>query len=447
MAGKSKKYIWDNKKLSKALGQEIGFDFKSSNITTDSRKIAKGDIFIALKGENFDGNKFAGEAIKKGAVAAVVDNPKIRNPKFINVEDGLQALQQIGRFRRRNSSAKFIAVTGSVGKTSAKEMIHAVLSSKYETCKTEGNLNNHIGLPLTLANMPMGIDYAVIELGMNHKGEISDLVRICTPDISTITWVSEAHIENLGSVENIARAKAEVFEWMGNDSTAVIPADNEFYSLLRKLAENNGVTNLYAFGEKVNSVKKQKKNITATIKGKKISFDNSLLDTQVLNNILLALTFADICKVPLKQAINAILKMKQLKGRGGKIELKSGATLIDDSYNASPTSMKNALVKFSSFKAKRKIAALGDMRELGSFSRKYHEDLATDLKNIDMLITCGKDMKFLNLATKGKITKKHFSDIDSAYKFLKAEAKKGDAILIKGSHGSNMWKLVDMLKA
>jgi UDP-N-acetylmuramoyl-tripeptide--D-alanyl-D-alanine ligase len=437
-------FSWDNNNLGKALGVDIVFSFKAKRIVTDSRKIGEGDLFVALKGDNFDGNKFAEEALKKGAIAAIVDDKKLKNDRFINVENSLAALQRIGRYRRKNSKAKFVAITGSVGKTGTKEMIHAALSTKYKTYKTEGNLNNHIGLPLTLANMPDDVEFAVLELGMNHSGEISELVRICNPNLAGITWVGESHIQNLGSRENIAYAKAEIFEWLVMDGHAVIPGDNEFFDLLHDVAESNGIQDIYSFGQKANAVEKTSDGVKAHIFDEQVTIPNAVIENHVLNNVLLALTIASLCEVNLKSAIKAIAEMDSFKGRGGKIVLKNGAVLIDDSYNASPASMHLALQKLVRESAKRKIAALGEMKELGEFSQKYHEELAEHLQGVDMLVTCGNDMKFLYNKVNKKLNAKHFESIPEVYEFLKGEAKKGDVVLVKGSHGSNMWKVVDL---
>jgi UDP-N-acetylmuramoyl-tripeptide--D-alanyl-D-alanine ligase len=438
-------FVWDNISVGKALGANISLAFKAKRVCTDSRKIEKGDLFVALKGENFDGNKFASDAIKKGAVAAIIDGENYSADNTILVSDTLKALQRLGKYRRKISSAKFIAITGSVGKTGTKEMIYTSLSTKFKTYRTEGNLNNHIGLPLTLANMPDDVEYAVLELGMNHEGEISELVRICNPDLAAITWVGESHIENLGSREKIAYAKAEIFEWLVMDGHAVIPGDNEFFDLLHSVAEDNAITDIYAFGNKANSVEKTDAGAKAYIFNEEILIPNSVLDRHVLNNVLLTLTVTSLCNVPLKSALKALEDMDAFKGRGKKIELKNGATLIDDSYNASPTSMKLALDKLTAEKAKRKIAALGIMKELGEHSKKYHEELAEHVKGLDMIVTCGDDMKYLFNKVKAAGKAHHFDDIEKTYQFLKAEIKKGDLLLIKGSHGSNMYKVVDKI--
>lgn len=439
-------YDWNNINLNKALGIDISFKFEGRRVITDSRKIEKNDIFFALRGENFDGNKFAVEAIEKGASAAVVDDKNIKHEKFIQVENTLAALQKIAKWRRKNSKAKFIAITGSVGKTGTKEMLFAALSTKYKTYHSEGNFNNHIGLPLTLANMPDDIEYAVLEMGMNHAGEISELVRIGKPHISGITWIGEAHIENLGSRENIAKAKAEIFEWMANPSSAVIPADNDFFELLHELAEANNVTNIISFGKIINHVKKTKNGVLANF-SEEIIIPNSVIEDQVLNNVLLVLSICDICDIDLKSAISSIEKLGAYKGRGQKIKLKNGAVIIDDSYNASPTSMKLALEKFADEKAERKIAVLGEMKELGEFSKKYHEQIADYIKNVDLVLTCGNDMQFLHDRLDRKIKSKYFENHQKLTEFLKAKLKKGDMALIKGSHGSNMYKVVSALNS
>ncbi len=440
---------WNNKNISEYLGVEIPFSFEAKRISIDSRSIHKGDLYIALKGENHDGNKFAEDAIKKGAVAVIIDNPEFKTAKnSIFVTDSLQALQRLAYKKRRNSKTKFIAITGSVGKTTAKELLAQILSKYYRTHVTQGNLNNHIGVPLTIVNMPEDSQYAVIEMGMNHSGEITDLCRIAHPHISGITWVSEAHIQNFeDGIEGITRAKAEIFEFLIPDGAVFIPGDNDNYSLLEELAEANGVSDIISFGKLSNEYEDIGENISAIIIDQKVSFPKILCERFVDNNILFALNIAAYMNLDLDDAVASMLELQPVKGRGAEIKHKSGALIIDDSYNASPESMKKALTNLRNKKTSgRKIAVLGEMKELGKNSKKYHESLSEYLEGVDLLITSGKDMEFLHKKAKAKVTKaEHFDDHHKTGEALKSLLKKDDTVLIKGSHGSNMWKLVEFL--
>ncbi|MDX1949176.1 MAG: UDP-N-acetylmuramoyl-tripeptide--D-alanyl-D-alanine ligase [Rickettsiales bacterium] len=441
--------MWNEKNIAEYLGCEVKLKFNSDKISIDSRKIEKGDIYLGLKGEVHNGNKFAEDALKKGAVAVIIDDENYAHlEKTILVADSLKALQRLAYKKRRNSKAKFIGVTGSVGKTTAKELLAKILSSYYRVHWTQGNLNNHIGLPLTIVNMPENTQYAVLEMGMNHAGEISDLCRIAHPHIAGITWVSEAHIENFSDgLEGIARAKAEILEFLVPDGCGVIPADNQFYEMLTEIAEENGISDLLSFGKVACECSDEGDFITANIVDQIVNIPKNLCEYFVENNILFALTIAAYIGLDLEDAIEAIKELKPVKGRGAEIQLKNGAVVIDDSYNASPESMKKALANLSKKQGyTRKIAILGDMKELGKHSKEYHESLAEHLKNIDFLITCGADMKYLSTKAKGKIKEiKHFKDYQECLGEINNILKKGDIALIKGSHSSNMYKLVEAL--
>lgn len=442
--------LWQESEVSKALDIEINFKFKAERVCTDTRKIKKNDLFICLKGENFDGNNFAAEAIKKGAVAVISDEPKNKDVKnIIIIEDSLKALGSLAKYRRKISNVLLAAITGSVGKTTTKEIASKLLATNFKVHATEGNLNNHIGVPLTLVNMPLDAEVAIIEMGMNHENEISHLSQIAKPNITCISWVAENHIENLGSVENIAKAKAEIFDWQKKSGTAILPADNKYFVLLEELAEENGIANISSFGEEVNVYDKESD--TAIILNEKVNIPFTLTDNFHFNNILAALTVAKICGLEnLQNALEKIADMKAYKGRGDRFIAKQGFEVIDESYNASPTSMKAALDKFSSERVSgKKILVLGDMLELGEFSKEYHEGLAEDIKNIDICLTFGERMKDMNSKIKGNknFESEHLEKLDDIENYLLKNLKKGDVVLVKGSHGSNLWKLVETLRA
>ncbi len=443
--------MWNEKNIAEYLGAEVKvkFKFNSNKISIDSRNINKGDIYLALKGEIHDGNKFAEDAISKGAVAVIIDNKNYAHlEKSILVQDGLKALQRLAYKKRRNSKAKFIGITGSVGKTTAKELLAKILSSYYRVHFTQGNLNNHIGLPLTIVNMPEDTQYAVLEMGMNHAGEISDLCRIAHPHISGITWVSEAHIENFSEgLIGIAKAKAEILEFLVPDGCGVIPADNQFFDLLTEIAEENGISNLFSFGKIACECAEENGFITANIVDQIVNIPKNLCEDFVLNNILFVLTISAYIGLDLEDAIESLKELKPVKGRGAEIQLKSKLIIIDDSYNASPESMKKALQNLSGKNSyNRRIAILGDMKELGKYSKKYHESLSDYLENIDVLITCGEAMQNLHKKSKGKVKELfHYADYQECFSNINNFLKDGDIALIKGSHSSNMYKLVELL--
>lgn len=440
--------LWNERQLSEALKQEIHFQFEASSVTTDTRNIKVGEIFVALKGENFDGNKFCVDAIKKGAVAVICDDAEIAktNNKIILVENSLKALFKIAKTRRKTAKAKIIAITGSVGKTTTKELTRDILLQKYKVHSTIGNLNNHIGVPLTLANMPIDTEFAVIEMGMNHADEISYLSSIALPDIAVITWIAENHIEYLGSLENIAKAKAEIYEWLKRSGSAIAPSDSDYFQLISEIIDSNGITNSFSFGRDCNNVFNNGAEYEFNIDEDEFSINVPISDELVLNNILCALTICKVAGVDISKTKKIIENFKPVKGRGEVLKLKNGAKIIDDSYNASPTSMVKALKNLTNQKSERKIAVLGNMLELGKNSQKYHEEISNYLTGINEVYTVGNFMKFLSKKLPKNLKNKHFDDYKSAYEFLNNYLKKSDLVLIKGSHGSNLWKLVEELK-
>jgi UDP-N-acetylmuramoyl-tripeptide--D-alanyl-D-alanine ligase len=442
--------LWNNIQIAEALKQEVNFKFEADSVTTDTRKIKGGEIFICLKGNNFDGNDYAEEALKKGAVAVITDDEKNKIlKKAIFVDNGLDALTKLARHRRKTSKAQFIAITGSVGKTTTKELVRDILSQQFKVHATIGNLNNHIGVPLTVANMPLDTQKAVIEMGMNNAGEMSYLSSIARPDIAAITWVAENHLENLGSLENIAKAKAEIYEWVRRSGAVFAPSDNHYYYILVEAAENNGITDIYAFGTDINYLNLEGEKYSAQIFDDEVSFSKKVANEISVNNILAALSISKLAGADIIKGIKVIENFKLVKGRGLRgIEPYSGATIIDDSYNASPTSMVKALNNFKGESGfKRKIAVLGDMLELGGMTEEYHKSLATHIENIDECLSVGNHMKALYTELLGKkgVKNKYFENIDQAYEYLKANLQKDDLVLIKGSHGSNLYKLVEKL--
>ena len=440
------------------LGDEIG------SFSKDTRIINYGDTYIGIKGENFDGNDFWKEALEKGAKTVIVQNINFKNEildvyknkNIILVEDTIKALADIAKYRRDICKEDFIVVgvTGSVGKTSTKDIIANVVSQKYNTLKTEGNNNNEIGLPLTLLRLD-NQDAAVIEMGMNHLGEISKLTKIAKPSISVITNVGTSHIGNLGSRENILKAKLEILDGM-EKKILVINNDND---LLHKFALENNDVEICTFGIDNDSdvmaedivLRENESEFICNVKGDKFKVRVPVGGIHFVYNALCAVTVGKLLKLTNKQIINGIDKFELTKKRMDVIELKNGVTIINDSYNASLESMKASIKYLSNLEAKRKIAVLGDMFELGDFSEKLHKQVGEFVANekIDLLICSGEKAKFIvEEAIKKGMEKSniyYFDEKNDINDFVKDLWQDGDVILFKASNGMRYYDVVDKL--
>lgn len=437
--------IWNTQQINQALQTNLQAEIQASGVTTDSRKIKRGDIFIALKGDKFDGNIYSAEAIKNGAVLAIVDNKNLPdNNSFLKVDDAYKALLKMAEYKRKNSKAKFIGITGSVGKTTVKEALGLVLSKQSKTHVTVGNLNNHIGLPLTLANLPDDAKFAVIEMGMNHADEIKFLTKICKPHIALITYIAAVHIEFFKNVEEIALAKAEIFEGLQKDGIAILPADNQYYNILKQEAEKNQISKIYDFGKTANNWVLENDIVTAAINKSEIKFTPNQTSNHFINNLLGVLTAANAAGANLQQAAKDISHFSPPKGRGKVINHASGAKIIDDAYNASPESMRASLEYLGTYKGK-KIALLGDMRELGVNAPEYHKSLHDAFKNIDEAYFYGENMKFLHDLVKDNLLSHHFTNFEEIAPKMQNYLQPDNIILVKGSNGTGLWKIVEKL--
>ncbi len=423
-------------------------------IERDSREVKPGQIYIAIKGENHDGHDFLEEAFKNGASKAIVEKEieGIDKDKFIVVEDTLAILNQLAIYVRSISKAKFIGITGSSGKTSTKELLKAALEIQGKTYATVGNMNNLIGLPITLVNMPLDIDYVILEMGMNHSGEIEQLTKIAKPDVAIITNIGRAHHGFFKTTNDIALAKSEIFQGLNKDGIAVI-AKGEFFNLLNEKA-NEYSNNILVLGDD-NDLKLLNYNngdVKCEINGKEYCY--SLLmkgEHQALNSVMV-LGAVDALGVDVNAAIKGISKLNSLKGRGETkiINTKFGEfTLIDDAYNANPDSMTAAFKVLGSYKDKRKVAILGEMRELGEFAKTLHEGLLSEILNaqIDKVYCCCNDIKSLFDMLPEQIKGEWAEDSKKLKELLDGEIENEDVILVKGSLGSNMLLIVDWLKS
>ena len=452
-----------------------------NHFVRDSREVKEGDVYVALKGEKFDGNDFCLDAIYNGAKVCIVskditaeenDEIKKSNVTIIQVPDTLKALQEIATCKRMQYNIPVVAVTGSVGKTSTKDLIASVVSQKYNTLKTKGNYNNEIGLPLTILGLT-DEEAMVVEMGMNHFGEIRKLTNIAKPTVAVITNIGTAHIGNLGSRENILKAKLEILEGL-QGNTVVINNDND---LLYKWAnENKDKYNIITYGiknkskymatdiksfedksefkvvcEKNESISDSKQNVNMDSKqdinrAKEEGINNKIVTVPVggehfILNSLCAIAVGEYLNVPTEKIINGIANLELTKKRMEVLTSKAGATVINDTYNANYDSMKAAIIYLKEIKNKRKIAVLGDMLELGDYSKELHEKVGEEVdESIDILITIGKEAKYIAEKSKAKQIIE-CKDNDEAIEKLKEIQTKNDAILLKASNGMKFFEI------
>jgi UDP-N-acetylmuramoyl-tripeptide--D-alanyl-D-alanine ligase len=410
------------------------------SVETDTRKIKEGDIFFALKGPNFNGNKYAKAALEKGAAYCVCDEMSdAKSDQIIFVDDVLYTLQQLAKKHREQFKIPFIGITGSNGKTTTKELVHAVLSSKYKCYTTQGNLNNHIGVPLTLLSIKMDAEIAVIEMGANHLLEIEGYCQYTMPTHGLITNIGKAHLEGFGSVENIKKAKGELFDFIrANDGTAFINTD---YDYLKEVTA--GIKNIITYGTE-----------NADYTGK-IKSDNSYLEVEItsgagigtiktqlagnynLPNVLSAVSIGKTFGVEEEKIKNALENYTPGNSRS-QIIISGTNTIVLDAYNANPSSMKAAIENFANMSGGKKVVILGGMMELGEDSIQEHKDVINLLQKYqwNKIAVAGKDYKDLpeHIA--------HFNSSEEVAAWFKDQQFEDTLILIKGSRGMAMEKVI-----
>ena len=430
------------------------------NFSRDTRNIQKGDTYIAIKGEKFDGNIFWKDAFKNGADCVIVqdiefsneDLKDLDNKTIIKVEDTMQALYKIASYKREINNIPVVAITGSVGKTSTKDMVASVVSQKYKTLKTIGNNNNNIGLPFTILRLK-DEEIMILEMGMNHFGEIHLLSNIAKPNICVITNIGTSHIGNLGSKENILKAKLEILDGAENP-TIIINNDDE---LLHKwYLENKDSRKIITYGIENKSdimakdmiLEQEKSTYKCKIDGKEMDVEVPIAGRHFVLNSLCATTVGIALNIDINKIINGIKNVELTKKRMDIKEI-NGIKVINDAYNASPEAMKASLNYLSSFKNNRKIAVLGDMFELGEYAEKLHRLVGEEVykNNIDILVCAGKNAKLIaNEALKNGMKKEniyYFEDKDKILEVLKNETKTGDVVLFKASNGMRFYELAD----
>mgnify|MGYP000800501944 CR=1 FL=1 len=414
-------------------------------VTTDSRNCPEGSLFIALKGESFNGNAFAGKALETGCAYAVIDESEYAiegDQRYILVDDCLQTLQQLANYHRRQLGTRVIGITGTNGKTTTKELISAVLSQSHNILYTLGNLNNHIGVPSTLLRLKTEHDLAVIEMGANHPGEIKFLSEIAEPDCGIITNVGKAHLEGFGSFEGVIRTKGELYDYIRRSKGKIfIKKENEYLQSIAKGIEQitygNG-DDAFASGQVVScdpflvfNWKQQ---------GKLHTVETHMIGSYNLDNVLAAVAVGRFFKIPAERISRAIAAYEPTNNRS-QFKKTDNNELIIDAYNANPSSMKVALDNFITMPVQPKAIILGDMRELGPTSDELHAEVVEQIKKgqFDKVFLCGEHFS--------KVGKEFspFATTEAMVEELRKQPLKGYHILIKGSHSMGLEKLADIL--
>lgn len=445
-------------------------DLVCENFSKDTRTIQKGDTYIGIKGENFDGSSLWKQALDNGAEAVIIQNVEITeeekekysNKTIIKVDDTLKALYEIAKYKRSLYNIPVIAVTGSVGKTSTKDIIASVVNTKYKTLKTEGNNNNNIGLPLTILKLK-DHEAVVVEMGMNHFGEISLLTDIAKPTLAVITNIGTSHIGNLGSRENILKAKLEILEGMQNPEV-IINNDND---LLHKWYEENkskikihtyGIQNESEINAKNINLKEESSEFEAVSNLNKNDSEKTKHSIKIqvpvggehfVYNALCATEVGRLLGISNQEIQKGIAKFELTQKRMDIRKLENGAILINDSYNASYESMKASLEVLAKHTGTRKIAVLGDMFELGEYSEELHRKVGKEVakKGIDILICAGENSKYIiEEAKKNKKIQTYFiNNNEQIVEKLSQEIKNGDVILVKASNAMKFFEICQKL--
>lgn len=436
-------------------------------ISIDSRSVVAGDVFVAIKGDTLDGHDFVVAAIAKGAGIALVSKINTEWPQDLPLlvvrDDPLSALERLGKAARARSDARIIAVTGSVGKTSTKEMLRVALSASAETHASAASFNNHWGVPLTLSRLPTTAGFGVFEIGMNHAGEITPLVGMVRPHVAIVTTVAASHLGHFNSLDEIADAKAEIFSGVVPGGHAVINRDSEYFDYLSGVARRRGITSIIGFGRHPDAqvrleglaLRPDCCCITAIILGEKVTYKLGMPGEHMAVNSLAVLAAAKLTGADLARAALALSDAKPAKGRGGQIRLilpDGDVLLLDESYNANPASVSAALALLATLKPGkngRRIAVLGDMLELGAFGEDLHRGLAHEIERnrIDKVHSAGPLMKHLWNAVAPSQRGLHAEKSSDIVEGLMADLRGGDCVMIKGSLGSKMGPIVEALKA
>ncbi|WP_417690790.1 UDP-N-acetylmuramoylalanyl-D-glutamyl-2,6-diaminopimelate--D-alanyl-D-alanine ligase [Roseibium sp.] len=460
--------LWTRDDFLAATGGEMRGDVAQeiTGISIDSRTIEPGEAYVAIVGDRLDGHDFVEAALDAGAALALVARDKLadlpESGRYVVVNDPLEALRKLAAAARARTYARIVAVTGSVGKTSTKEALRFALERTGKTHASVASFNNHWGVPLTLARMPADTEYGIFEIGMNHLGEITPLVEMVRPHVAIITTVQPVHLEFFDSVEQIAQAKAEIFSGLEPGGVAILNADNDQFDLLKFHAKMAGVTEIRTFGEDSASDALLQKvsaqagcsSIQARILGQELTYKVGVPGKHQVRNSLAVLAAVVELGADLALAGLALAELQAPKGRGAfsKLQLADGkADLIDETYNANPASMRAALAVLGETPVRlpgRRIAVLGDMRELGPDAERLHCELLAPIKaaGVDLVYLAGEHMHHLwELLPKG--ARGGYAEVSSGLiDMLIRDVQSGDVIMIKGSLGTRMGPVLEALK-
>jgi len=436
-------------------------ELECENFSKDTRTIQKGDIYIGIKGEKFDGNAFWKQALDNGAEAVIIQEieitkdelEKYSNKTIVKVEDTLKALYEIAKYKRSLYDIPVVAITGSVGKTSTKDMIASVVNTKFKTLKTEGNNNNNIGLPFTILRLK-DHEAMVVEMGMNHFGEISLLTDIAKPTLAVITNIGTSHIGNLGSRENILKAKLEILDGM-KIPKVIINNDND---LLHDWYEKNkdkieihtvGIENNSELMAKSIELGEESSEFKAIAEKKETEIQVPVAGTHFVYNALCAMEVGIILGISTNQIQNGIAKFELTKKRMDIRKLENGAIIINDAYNASYESMRASIEFLANHTGTRKIAVLGDMFELGEYSEELHRNVGKEVAShdIDVLICAGENSKYIieEAQKNKKIETFYFHNNEEIVEKLTQELREGDIVLVKASNGMKFFEICQKL--
>jgi UDP-N-acetylmuramoyl-tripeptide--D-alanyl-D-alanine ligase len=457
--------LWTANEAAAATGGTAQGDWAAVGVSIDTRTLAEGDLYIAVKGERLDGHDYVEAAFEAGAAAALVASSRADSWPYrplLAVADTFESLNALGTAARLRTAARIVAITGSVGKTSTKEALRFVLERQGPTTASAGNLNNHWGVPLSLARMPAETAYGIFELGMNSPGEIAPLSRLVRPHVAIITTIAPAHTEFFPSLGAVADAKAEIFEGL-NGGIAVLNRDNPFFPQLAVAAQATGVGQIVGFGAHPDAAARmvdakfdgEGSEVTARFNGREVQYRVGQPGRHLVINSLAVLAAAEALGADLGRAAADLADVPASKGRGERIRVPvegGEIVIIDDSYNASPASMRAAFETLSQIRPQaggRRLAALGDMLELGDRSAELHAGLAESLveNGVELVFTAGSQMDHLHSALPEARRGAHAADSKALAPLLCDAVQAGDVITVKGSLGSAMARVVSALRA
>jgi UDP-N-acetylmuramoyl-tripeptide--D-alanyl-D-alanine ligase len=459
--------LWTAEALASAMSARIsGAPARDiTGVSIDSRTVAPGEAFFAIKGDRVDGHDYVTKALARGAGVAVVAAERLAamptGAPLMTVPDVLEALRATARAARARSTAKVIAVTGSAGKTGTKDALKLVLAREGETHASVASFNNHWGVPLSLARLPASARFGVFELGMNHAGEIEPLVKLVRPHVAIITTIEAVHLEYFSGIEAIADAKAEIFLGLERDGTAVLPRDNAQYARLAESARKTKVARVVSFGEHAEAearlldaaLKHDCSTVRANILGDEVTYKVGVPGKHLVMNSLAVLAAAKLAGADLALSALALADLEPPTGRGRRVTLEvpgGQALLIDESYNANPASMRAALEVLGQApigSRGRRVAVLGDMLELGTDAADLHRGLADPLvaANVDTVYCAGPLMRELWDALPAALRGGYAETAEQLESEILTAVRAGDAIMVKGSNGSRMGPIVQAL--